>query len=359
MKTDATETIIQQMLTTTPPAFARQEALGIAVRNYNINAEARPLVSERDQNFRLDTSNGERYTLKISNQAEQRQVVDFQNCALQHAEQHDHTLPIPRVIKNLDGYTICQVKKEGKTHFVRVLSWLDGVILDDSNANAGLSHRLGRLLARLGLAFKDFDHPGSNPPSLWDMKRASGLRSLLVHIEDLELRRKIEKTLDQFDKHVNPRLNTLRTQVIHNDMNLGNVLMDKQDRDRISGVIDFGDMVKSPLIIDLAIAAAYQLSAGDDPLNGALPMIAGYNAVCPLHDEEIHLLTDLIRTRLITSLLIGSFRVSLFPENREYLLISHKSARNSLISLQKLENEEAERRIRKHCSTIHSRWTGN
>lgn len=352
MQTESTETIIQQMLTTTPPAFTIGEAIALASTHYGIEAGARLLVSERDQNFRLDATDGQRFTLKISNHAEQLEVVDFQNCALQHAEQYDHSLPLPRVIPNIQGDTICQVKKGDESYFVRVLSWLDGVVLGDHNVDSDLSHRLGVLLGRIGLAFKDFDHPGSNPPSLWDMKRASGLRSLLGHIEDHQLKQLVEKTLDRFDQHVKPRLDTLRTQVIHNDLNLDNVLMDKQDPDQISGVIDFGDIVKSPLIIDLAIAAAYQLSDGEDPLSGALPMIAGYNAVCPLQDEEVQLLTDLIRTRLITSLLIGSFRVTLFPENREYLLISHKPATNNLISLQKLGNEEAERRIRNCCSTL-------
>ena len=105
-------------------------------------------------------------------------------------------------------------------------------------------------------------------------------------------------------------------------------------------------MVKSPLIIDLAVAAAYQLSAGDDPLAGALPMIAGYHAIRPLQEIEVELLTDLIRTRLITSLLVGSYRSSLFPENREYLLISQDPAKRALTGLAGLDNDAAFDRIR-------------
>jgi len=338
------------MLTTTPPAFSMAEAVSVAADHYGIHATVHPLVSERDQNFRLDARDGKRYTLKISNDAEQLQVIDFQNHALLYIENHDASLPLPRVIPDLDGQLHCNVRKDCKTHFVRVLSWVDGTLLHDATANADLANRLGRLLAQLGLALDGFEHPGSNPPSLWDMKRAAGLRDLLVYIEEPELRQLATQTLDQFDSTVKPTLDILRAQVIHNDMNPGNVLMSKTQPDDISGIIDFGDIVKSPLIIDLAIASSYQLSDDDDPLGGALPMIAGYHAVRPLQHVEMELLTDLIRTRLITSLLINSYRVTLFPENRDYLMTSYNSAKNFLINLSRLSADDALERIRAVCA---------
>lgn len=349
MKAELPQSTIQKMLTTTPPAFSNAEAAEIAAGHYGINAQFLPLVSERDQNFALSTADGTRYVLKISNDAEQLQVIDFQNRALQHAAKKDASIPLPRVIPSLDGHLHCSAERAGKTHFVRVLSWLEGSVLHDAAASPDLAHRLGRLLARLGVAFQGFDHPGSNPPSLWDMKRAAGLADLVVHIEEPGLRQTIGQTLDKFVSGVKPVLDTLRTQVIHNDMNPGNVLMDKSRPDQISGLIDFGDLTRSPLIIDLAVAASYQLGFGDDPLAGALPMIAGYHSIEPLQDIEMELLTDLIRTRLITSLLIGSYRAILFPENREYLLISHRSAKNFLLNLCQLPAGEALARIRQAC----------
>lgn len=310
---------------------------------------ARPLVSERDQNFRLSTRDGPCFTLKISNQEEQFEAIDFQNQALLHVAKRDASLPLPRIIPTLDGQLHSHVKQDGKTHFVRVLSWLDGSVLHDVTANPRLASQLGRFLARLGLALQGFEHPGSNLPLLWDMKRAADLSDLVIYIEEPGLGEMISRTLDGFVSRVKPVLDTLRSQVIHNDMNPGNVLMDKSQPDRISGLIDFGDMTRSPLIIDLAVAASYQLSEGNDPLQGVLPMIAGYHAIQPLQNTEMELLTDLIRTRLITSLLIGSYRSTLFPENREYLLISHHSAKNFLVKLNDLPADEALTRIREAC----------
>lgn len=351
MTAQSSQSFIQKILTTKPPSFSAAEAARVALENFGINGVLQPLVSERDQNFRLQTPDGRRYTLKISNHAEQLEVIDFQNQALLHVAHKDASIPLPRVIPTLEGQLHSTVRREGRTHFVRVLSWLEGSVLHDAAASPELAHRLGRFLAQLDVALQDFDHPGSSMPLLWDMKRAAGLADFIEYIEDPVLRQLITQTLDNFVSRVKPVLDTLRTQVIHNDMNPGNVLMDPEQPDRISGLIDFGDMTRSPLIIDLAVAASYQLGAGQDPLAGVLPMIAGYHSVEPLQQTEMELLTDLVRTRLITSLLIGSYRSILFPENREYLLISHRSAKNFLINLEQLSEHEAVTRIRAACSS--------
>ena len=351
MNSESTQAIIEKMLTTTPPAFSGDDAANMAATIFGIHAQTRLLVSDRDQNFRLDCDNGRRYIFKISNSAEQPQFIDFQNRALMYVAEKDASLPVPRVIPSLDGQIYQSIESNEKQHIVRVLSWLDGVVLDDLEVNADVANPLGQLLARLGLALDGFDHPASNPPSLWDMKRASSLRDLLEYIDDPQLRSLIGQCLDRFDSRVKPVMETLRTQVIHNDMNLANVLMDEARPEQVSGLIDFGDLVKSPLIFDLAIACSYQLGKGADPLSGALPMIAGYHAVRPLMESEMVLLPDLIRTRLITSLLIGSYRVRLFPENREYLMISFDSARNFLINMNHSGDGEALRRIRAACDS--------
>jgi hypothetical protein len=43
---------------------------------------------------------------------------------------------------------------------------------------------------------------------------------------------------------------------------------------------------------------------------------------------------------------MGCYRSSLFPENKEYLLISHDSAKRFLINLDGLDNETAYERLR-------------
>ncbi len=339
---------VRALLTTTPPTLTEGAVEKLAFELFGIRAKSCLLASERDQNFRLDADDGIRYTLKISNHAERTRVVEFQNGALQHIAMQDPGIPIPRVIPNLDGSLHSVVELDGRKHMIRLLSWMDGTVLYDVKAQPALLEKMGNLLARMGLALKDYDHPGSNPPLLWDMKRAGDLRVLLPCIKDAALKSMIEFALDRFDK-LAPGLMRLRQQVIYNDLNPDNVLVDADNNQRITGIIDFGDLVKSPLIIDLAVAAAYYLENGNDPLSAVLPLVSGYHRLCPLHAGELQILPDLIRTRLITSLLVMSWRMSEFPENREYLQRSQASSKAFLARINQLDDKTAIAQIRSAC----------
>jgi Ser/Thr protein kinase RdoA (MazF antagonist) len=350
MSKDDLQAVVRRMLTATPPTLTEKEAAQIANRHFGIEGRLKPLVSDRDQNFMLEAVDGQRFVLKIANHTEPPQSLDFQNQALAHVKRHDPSLPLPRVIPDRDGNGFTSLESDGKTHLVRVVSWLEGVPMEHCAPGPGVERRLGELLARLDRALEDFEHPASDPFSAWDMKHAGELALLLEHIEEPSLGSLVADVLQRFTTRVEPLTGKLRTQVVHNDMNPGNILLDSDDPGRISGIIDFGDLVRTPLIFDLAIAAAYQLSEDADPLAGALPLIAGFNAVSPLQAIEMDLLTDLIRTRLVTSLLINSYRVKLFPENRDYLLVSYAAVKCSLAGLDKLGEREALERIREACS---------
>lgn len=339
---------VRALLTTTPPAFTSDRIEKLAVETYGIQAKSRLLTSERDQNFRLDADDGKRYTLKVSNHAEDASVVEFQNGALQRIADKDPEIPVPRVIADLDGSDYSVSEWQGHKHMIRLFSWMEGTVLYGVKAQPALLGQMGTMLARMGIALQNFAHAGSNSPLLWDMKRAGNLRSLLPGIEDPALAAMIEFALDRFDK-VAPDLMELRQQVIYNDLNPDNVLVDPDNNQTITGIIDFGDLVKSPLIIDVAVAAAYYLRKGDDPLSGTLPLISGYHRLRPLQPAEMQILPDLIRTRLITSLLIMSWRISEFPENREYLQRSLVSSRAFLTSLNQLDEKTAIAQIRSAC----------
>jgi Ser/Thr protein kinase RdoA (MazF antagonist) len=103
---------------------------------------------------------------------------------------------------------------------------------------------------------------------------------------------------------------------VHNDLSIDNAVID--DTGEI-GVIDFGDVVHTQLVNDLAIAAADQLSLEDDPLAPALDVARGYHEVEPLVPGELELLYELIRMRVVQRIIGGEWRSSRVPENREYL----------------------------------------
>ena len=157
------------------------------------------------------------------------------------------------------------------------------------------------------------------------------LRPLLPFIAD-DLRPLATETLNRFDRDIAPHLATLRTQIVHNDLNPHNVLVDPVDPDRITGVLDFGDMVETPLVCDAAVAASYQIDPAA-PWASLETFAAAYHAVLPLTPLEARLLPDLTATRMLTTLAIASARAARYPDNAAYILRNVPSAAAGLTAL--------------------------
>ena len=60
------------------PRFDPNSAARLAHQHYGVDATAYPLPSERDQNFLLVTTAGDRLVLKIANASEERAMLDAQ-----------------------------------------------------------------------------------------------------------------------------------------------------------------------------------------------------------------------------------------------------------------------------------------
>lgn len=319
------------VLTTLPPVVAELDAARLLRDHYGIQGILKPLVSERDQNFLVKRVDGASCVLKIANSAEAAEVTEFQTAALLHLEGVDSGCPVPRVIATLAGHTQTTISgDDGRLHNARVLSWLDGVPLRHAASKPDIAEKLGATLAQLGIALQDFAHAADDYALLWDMKRAGSLTDLLVNLEDATLHRACQQQLQKFIEQTHPALKKLRSQVIHNDLNSGNVLVDPQQTAAITGIIDFGDIVKSPLIVDVAVAAAYLFDNGDAPLSSIIKFLNGYTRVRPLQKEEVALLQDLILIRNVTTIIIGNWRATQYPENKEYVLRSEPQARKTI-----------------------------
>ncbi len=305
---------------TPAPTVSTDEASILALEIFGIDATATPLDGERDRNFRLRSAAGGDHVLKISNVAEDPAVIDFQTSALLHIADVNAVVPVPRLVGNLDGAAQTILTLDDGPHVMRLFHYMSGTPFHRIIPGPTLLHDLGRRMAEVGSALSGFSHPASRHDLLWDITHAHRTRPLLVHIEDQAHRALIASILDHFEAEVVPALPHLRAQIIHNDCNPHNVLVDPNDHDRIAGILDFGDMVLSPLINDLAVATSYHLSTSDDPLVGAAPLIAGYHATVPLLPEELEVLFDLIAARLAIRIIIAGWRAGVQPENRDYIL---------------------------------------
>ncbi len=338
-----------------PPEFSAQEACAVAEARFGVLAnEATMLVSERDQNFLLRTDDGERVVLKIANAEEDRVVTEFQLAALAHiaAREVGATLA-PSVVAARDGQPSTVVEKGGQTHLCRMVTYLPGRLLAEVAMTPDLCHGFGRFMASLDNALTSFDHPGAHQVLLWDMQRALRLRALLPHLSDRETRVLVESTLSDFETLGLPRFAQLPTQVIHNDANPGNVLVGEA-ADRVVGVIDFGDMLQAPRIVEVAIACAYLRVATGDPLVLARAFVAGNHSIIPLQPAEFDVLHVAIKTRLATTVAVMAWRASLRESDDAYLLQTQSSEDDALDFLRRLAdvgNADARQSYADACPT--------
>ena len=75
---------------------------------------------------------------------------------------------------------------------------------------------------------------------------------------------------------------------------------------RVTGIVDFGDMVFSHTVNDLAIAMAYAALDKPDPLGAAAAVASGYHAMHPLTEDEIAALFGLMGMRLCLSVCVAA-----------------------------------------------------
>src|SRR5262249_31314148 len=147
---------------------------------------------------------------------------------------------------------------------------------------------LGRWLGIMDRALALFDHPAFHRTFHWDL--VQGVPVVREHIDkiaDAELRTTVRHLTERFERDVTPLLPALRRSLIHNDANDHNVLVeDGTDRARrhrrVVGIIDFGDMVYSCTVGNLAVAAAYVLLDRPDPLSVVAQVVEGYHSEFPL-----------------------------------------------------------------------------
>jgi Ser/Thr protein kinase RdoA (MazF antagonist) len=116
--------------------------------------------------------------------------------------------------------------------------------------------------------------------------------------------------------------------VIHGDANDYNLLVDPQSM-TVTGLIDFGDMIYSYTVGDLAIAIAYVILDKTDPHAAAAEIVRGYRSEFALLDEELEALWPLVRLRLAMSVCMAAHQLRQQPENK-YLQISQQAIEENL-----------------------------
>ena len=348
-------------LESTPPAFDEKAARQILREGFGVESSSlKPLAGERDQNFRVDTADGQSYLFKISNPADDKPILAMQTAALRHIERVDPGLPVMRVLPAPAGESWLEVPgPESRVYPARLFTFLPGRVTANTVLSTEAIRSHGQITARLGLALRGFFHPAADYEILWNIAQFPKIRPLLTHVSDRQRRAQVERIMDRFEARVAPVLPRLRAQVIHGDMSLDNVLFD--DDLLVSGIVDFGDMTHAPLICDLAVEIADVLHGRDDAIEAGGAIIGGYVSVTPLEDEEAGLLADLVAARLATEVTITAWRRGLYPDNTAYAASGEPGARAFLDAIEAVGIDAVGRRFREACRRLpyHRSETGD
>jgi len=380
------------------PGLDENAAMRLARDLYGVRATATPLPSERDQNYLLETGAGERFVLKIANALEDRALLEAQNQAMAHLA--DRHVPCPRVVPTKAGDAIAETGAPaglgllqspstlaeewsipdaerhvatllasgdahsadfatpvpaGKTHLVRLVTYVPGIPLAEQRWHSPeLLYSLGERLGQMDRAFVGFDHPAAHRHFHWDLANAlQVVREYGYLIADAGQRALIQGFAADFERDVAPTLPGLPQGVIHNDANDYNVIVgggdDQYTRNQhVAGIVDFGDMVYSYTVCDLAVAIAYAILDKPDPLAAAVLLVEGYHAQRPLADPEIAALWGFVCMRLCASACIAAYQRQQRPDD-PYLTISQQPIRNTLPKLAQIHPRFAEATFRHAC----------
>lgn len=327
------------------------EAAQVAERLWGLTGRAWPLDGERDRNFRFDAEDGSSHLLRFVNPVEEDATTDFQVGMLLHLEAAGTDLPVPRITRPRDGAAYGRVRiASGPEVAVHLSTFFAGTPLYRSEGGAAQMAAVGSALAGLDRALADFHHPAAARALFWDAAHPERLAPYLHHIP-ADLRGPVDTAFARFRARVAPALPGLRRQVVHNDFNPHNIIVDGATPDRLTGIIDFGDALEGPLILDLATALAYQVDPGPDPLARMRPMARAYVAELPLTGTEAGLVFDLACTRMALSVAISSWRAHDYPENRDYILRNIARTAGGLTRLTDLPDHEGRAALAAACGS--------
>ena len=327
------------------PRFSASDALEAAFARYGLSGSATPLPSERDQNFLIADPRRGKFVLKIANRDDSAALLDFQHEGMRRVAARGCGLQVPRIVPSLAGADVETLTSPGGAeHRLRVLTWVEGrVLAEQAPRGDALLESIGASMAQVDLALAEFVHPAMHRVLQWDLRHAGIARAHATLLPEM-WRERVQRAFVRWEQL---EWTSLRSGVIHGDANDHNVLAEP---DRMTGLLDFGDMVHSAVVCDLAVALAYAMLGERDPLTAAGAVIRGYHRHNPLNLAEQLALDVLVRVRLAASLCYAAHNKIRDPDD-PYQVVSEAGVRALVERLDAYPRGAPEETVRAACGT--------
>ena len=303
--------------------FPENVVSGLLAGYYGRSGSLKHIATEKDDTFLLE-SGGREFLVKISSPGEDLEIVNLQTAAMLHIRDHAPGLPVQVPIAGAGGDYEYRIRSAGgPERTLRLLTYLPGRLLADASPAPGQVRDIGAMLARVSLALRDFRHPREDRLLIWDLQRFHRMRPLLDYAGDSARRSLAQHVFDRFDAQVQPVMTTLTRQVVHGDFSPYNLLVSDEVPGYVEGIIDFGDVVRTALVFDVAVGMANLLYTDPaDPWGRSLEFLGGYLGVRPVPGPELDVLPVAAQARVLLRALMAQWRAVDDPARRDYL-ISH------------------------------------
>jgi 4-aminobutyrate aminotransferase-like enzyme/Ser/Thr protein kinase RdoA (MazF antagonist) len=297
------------------PQVTTEQARALLARHYGLDAHVAPLGSQQDLNFRVSVA-AVQYVLKISNADGFPAELHAQHDALSYLAAAG--LPVPGLIPNLAGHALLTLTLAGQPLFVRLLHYIEGQPLTRCGTlSPALVGEFGRICARVDRALAGFSHPGLEHASQWDPRHAGAWFAGLDGLEGWPRQAAALARGELACERLRDLAERLPMQAVHLDISDDNTLW-ARDADyewQLRGIIDFGDLVRTWRIAELAVACAALLHhAAGDPF-AVLPAVSAYHALNPLSEAEASALWPSIVVRAAVLVLSSEQQLRVDPGN--------------------------------------------
>lgn len=139
------------------------------------------------------------------------------------------------------------------------------------------------------------------------------------------------------------------TGVIHGDLRHHNIIVkpDESGKYKVSGILDFSLLMNGCFVYELAISIAYFMLENPSPLDVGGALVAGWESIMHLNQEEKDSLFLLVLGRLCQSLVLGRYNAQKYPDNK-YLLKTTKGGTELLTKLMGMSKEEVQQKWFSH-----------